>query len=223
MQLLLLAQSPVLRIGLRGVLEQALPIASVVEANNALEAITIPAGSTDRMLTIIQDSLPGVTGVVAARVCRDRHPDSVILVLSERASVERSKTAIDFGANALLPAEIQPAQLVETINEHFSRPADTRPSRSQSSRTGSVLRGDEIAVLDGLVRGLSFHQMADVSLLGDQSVRASSDTLLRKLNAADRTTAVVAAIRNGLVDLSVQLPIQLQPAPDLSLTSSSFK
>lgn len=220
MQLLLLAQSPVLRLGLRGILETALPIDQVIEASNALEALQAVQSSAP-VLTIIQDSLPGVTGVVAARMCRELHPASVIIVLSEQSGKERVQIASDFGANALLAAEIAPGNLIAAIRSFFEQQVGDGTTIKPNTG-GTSLESREIAVLDGIVRGLSLQDIADSLLLGEQLVRAAWFTLLRKLNAPDRTSAVVAAIRGGLVDLSVQLPIHLPLAGHLYSPAESF-
>ena len=63
-RVLLVAQSPVLRIGLQGVLE-AEDYRIVAEAQNGLEATAL-ASSHQPSLAVIQDALRGVSGVVAA-------------------------------------------------------------------------------------------------------------------------------------------------------------
>ena len=60
-RLLLIAQSPVLRMGIKAILENVVELEHVLECGNALDAVPLlEAGAPD--LVLIQDTLPGVTG-----------------------------------------------------------------------------------------------------------------------------------------------------------------
>jgi DNA-binding NarL/FixJ family response regulator len=71
----------------------------------------------------------------------------------------------------------------------------------------SSLSGREIAILDGVVRGLSNREIAAGLYVVEQTVKNHMTSLLRKLAAGDRTEAVVSAVRTGMIDLGAQLPV----------------
>jgi DNA-binding NarL/FixJ family response regulator len=111
---LLIAQSPVLRIGIQGVLDAGNDVRVIAEAENGLQATAL-AEAHSPQLAIIQDALRGVSGVVVARAIRDVSPKTRIVVLTEDESEARIVTAIVHGVDALLPAAIDGPGLVAAL------------------------------------------------------------------------------------------------------------
>jgi DNA-binding NarL/FixJ family response regulator len=74
-----------------------------------------------------------------------------------------------------------------------------------------TLTPGEIALLDGAVRGMPAREIADLTGLGEHAMKSLTISLYAKLDAIDRTTAIVAAVRTGLVQLSHHLPAPPQP------------
>jgi DNA-binding NarL/FixJ family response regulator len=222
-RVLLVAQSPVLRIGLQGVLETE-GYRIVAEAPNALEATAL-AGSHQPSLAVIQDALRGVSGVVAARAVREVSPRTRVVVLTDEVNDERIVAAVVHGVDALLPSAVDGPRLLaalarvtagERLLDEFvlSHPkvaakvfAEARSAASASAALrSSMLSGREIAILDGVVRGLSNREIAGGLFVVEQTVKNHMTSLLRKLSAGDRTEAVVSAVRTGMIDLGAQLP-----------------
>ena len=234
-RVLLVAQSPVLRIGLQGVLEAEGHLI-VAEAQNGLEATAL-AGSHQPTLAVIQDALRGVSGVVAARAVRDVAARTRIVVLTDEVDDERIVAAVVHGVDALLPSAIDGVGLIAAIGRVtagerlldelvLSHPqiaakvfneARTAATIGTSIRS-STLSGREIAILDGVVRGLSNREIASGLYVVEQTVKNHMTSLLRKLSAGDRTEAVVSAVRTGMIDLGAQLPV---PPPDAGASFSS--
>src|SRR5688572_17996367 len=113
-RVLLVAQSPVLRIGIQGVIEAGEDFRVIAEADNGLQA-TAMAASHQPTLAIIQDALRGVSGVVAARAVRDVSPRSRVVVLTDEVDDERIVAAVVHGVDSLLPAAIDSAGLVTAL------------------------------------------------------------------------------------------------------------
>lgn len=222
---LLVAQSPVLRIGIQGVLEAEATIEIVSEAENGLQATAFAEAHAPDW-AIIQDALRGVSGVVVARAIRDVSPKTRIVVLTEDESEGRVVAAIVHGVDALLSAAIDGPGLMTALDRlrEGDRPLNdlvmTRPElaakvfkAARSVATGdpamrsNSLSGREIAILDGVVRGLSNREIAAGLYVVEQTVKNSMTSLLRKLGAGDRTEAVVSAVRTGMIELGAQLPI----------------
>jgi DNA-binding NarL/FixJ family response regulator len=212
-RVLLIAQSPVLRIGIRGILESTFHAGEIVEADGAVESIA-PIAAAKPDLVIIQDALPGITGTVAAHMVRELRPGAAIIVLSDHVSDVAVAVARSHGADALLPSTVRTDSFIATIQALRMGPSgETRSSVSPDGVTAAPgldglaqLRSGDLAILDGLARGFSPRDLASHLLVSEQTVRARTAALVRKLNAADRTSAVVAAVKSGMVDLSVQLP-----------------
>jgi len=222
---LLVAQSPVLRIGIQGILDAADGARLIAEANNGLQA-TAYAEAHEPHLVIIQDALRGVSGVVVARAIRDVSPKSKVVVLTEDDSEARIVAATVHSVDALLPAAIDGQGLLAALARLRAgeRPLDdlvmSRPdiatkvfdaarnvAAGDPAMRSSSLSGREIAILDGVVRGLSNREIASGLFVVEQTVKNHMTLLLRKMCAGDRTEAVVSAVRTGMIDLGAQLPV----------------
>jgi DNA-binding NarL/FixJ family response regulator len=234
-RVLLVAQSPVLRIGIQGVLEAGNDHRIVAQAENGLQATAL-AASHEPTLAVIQDALRGVSGVVVARAIRDVSPRTRLVVLTDEVDDERIVAAVVHGVDALIPSAIDGPGLLTELAHVCSgqRPLDeivlSRPDiaarvfgEARTAATGnpavrsSALSGREIAILDGVVRGMSNREIAAGLFVVEQTVKNHMTSLLRKLSAGDRTEAVVSAVRTGMIDLGAQLP---PPPPED--TSSLF-
>lgn len=66
----------------------------------------------------------------------------------------------------------------------------------------SPLTGREIEILDWVSKGTSNKQIARQLAISDQTVKNHITSILRKLNANDRTQAVIMAIQHGWVKLN---------------------
>lgn len=245
-RLLLVAQSPVLRYGIRTILDELVPIDNVTEAGDALEAGTV-AAAVDPHLIVIQYALPGVNGALAARLLRERCPDARIAILSDYTAERDVLRALQNGADALLPAAIEPASFVATVRDLLAGRSTLRDHvleqpalaarviaavREAGSATDALepaprpgptsLTATEIALLDGIVRDLPQGEVAQQLGASEAALRAASASLLAKLDAVDRTTVVISAVRHGLVHLDDHLPQQPVPgAADASVASAA--
>lgn len=238
-RVLLVAQSPVLRIGIQGVLEAGKAYRVVAEAQNGLEAAAL-AMSHQPPIAVIQDALRGVSGIVAARAVREVSPRTRILVLTDEVDDDRIVSAVIHGVDSLLPAAIDGGGLIAAIGRLCAgeRPLDVtvlkrpeiaarvfnearRPVSAGGSSRSTGLSGREIAILDGVIRGLSNREIAAGLYVVEQTVKNHMTSLLRKLSAGDRTEAVVTAVRSGIIDLGAQLPIAASSSESVSLTSAA--
>ncbi len=227
-RVIIVAQSPVLRIGIQEVLERTGAFTVVGSAENGLEAVTMVMIHQPHVV-IIQDALRGVAGVIVARAVRESAPCAAIVVLTEQRNDLRLVAAVTHGVDALMPADIEGAELITTVQRVLagdkplvelvlSRPdlaarifdevrVPGLPSaKARVARRQPLLTGREIAILDGVVRGLSNREIADQLFVVEQTIKNQMTVVLRKLSAADRTEAVVSAVRTGMIDLVAQLP-----------------
>jgi DNA-binding NarL/FixJ family response regulator len=231
-RLLIVAGSPILRVGIRDLVESTLPVAETVEAENALDAVD--ALLTGPTLVILQDALPGVTGLAAAGIVRAYAPETCIAVLADEVDARRLSAARLHGADALLSLAIEPADFaaeiarlqgrrpVPALNRgHESRALfadiDTAPFDSiRVSEDESVLIPLEVAVLDGYVRGCPIAEIASRLRVAETAARRTLETLLRKFDACDRVSAMLSAARRGYVDRFANNPPTIAPYGEIS-------
>ncbi len=226
---LIVSQSPVFRYGIGGVLEGANPDIRITEVANALDAVAASI-SISPTLVITQEALAGVSGIVAARALRERVGVAPIVVLADEVDDDRIVSAIGHGVDALLPSAVTPEEFLDTIaglevgHRPLTRLVIDRPQLAGEilaavreaadgaivpmveTIPGATLNGSEIAVLDGVIRGISSDEMAERLRVPRYMIKHHFTSVLQKLRATDRTTVLVSAARTGLLDLAAQLP-----------------
>ena len=185
-----------LRFGIRCLVESSFTVDQVAEAEHSLAAYALaPHFAPD--LAIVQDALPGVTGMMSARMLRQLLPAACVIVLADNPELAARAAGDARGVDALLPTAIEPADLASAIRE-FERPP-TAPPRIDASAL-------EIALLDGLTRNATMESIG--SMIG-QPIEMLNDgltSLLTRFEATDPASLIVNAIRRGWIDPQAQLP-----------------
>ena len=69
------------------------------------------------------------------------------------------------------------------------------------SQVFAPLTGREITILDSIARGNSNKAIGVELIISNQTVKNHITNILRKLNANDRTQAVITGIRNGWITI----------------------
>ena len=148
----------------------------------------------------------GAVGLLA----RDAAPVRIVAALHAAAA---GLAAVDAGAlEALLRAsstEAAPTRSVETISQE--RRATDRPLENgdrstdalgaeRSDRPADALSPREMELLRYLAEGYTNKEIARVMVLAEDTVKKGVQSLIAKLGAADRTHAVVLALRSGLIE-----------------------
>lgn len=200
-RLLLIAQSPVLRYGIQTLVESNGPVGEVAEAGNALDVYGIaPRFAPD--LVIVQDALPGVTGMLSARMIRQLTPATHVIVLADDVELaERAAGGTD-SVDALLPMAIEPDELTETIR---------RFERAESETPMDDVPALEIALLDGLARGMSLQAIAAAIDASHDALADGLRALLARFDASNRAELFANVVRRGWIDPHVQPPAASPP------------
>ena len=205
-RVLLVAQSPVLRFGIRTVLESVVTLQAHTEVPGALEAAAA-ARAAQPNLVVIHDALPGVTGTVATAMLRQFLPDARIVLMSDDVEERHRAAAIRTGADSLLSMAIDPDEFASAINGLIDRSAASQDDLLVTDSPMTVMPSpNELAVLDGIARGLPVEEIARRLQVNEHEADAETDALLARLDVADRHSAIGAALRLGLIDLRDQLP-----------------
>lgn len=193
-RLLLIAQSPVWRYALRLVVQSTWPTIESAEAGHALAAYQAVT-EFEPDLTIIQDALPGVSGMIAGRMVRQLAPDGRVIVLTDDVEVALQAVGGAGGIDAVLPSAVEPDELAAAIDGFaLARPEPPR------------IAPLDVAVLDGVSRGLSLEAIEAGVGAGEDEIAASLAALRQQFDAMDALTLVANAVRCGWVDLHAHAP-----------------
>ncbi len=160
--------------------------------------------------------MPGMNGIEATRLIRERHPGVKVLVLTTYASDEWLFEAVRSGAAGYLLKGTPREGLIEAVlgtaagrthvdpevaGKLFEQVAQSDVAVKPAPILDS-LSARELDVLRLLARGLSNADIAGRLYLSEGTVRNYVSAILSKLEVSDRTQAAVLALRYGLVKLS---------------------
>lgn len=205
----------VVREGTRHLLEREADLVVVGEAANGEEAIRL-VGRLHPDIVIVDIAMPGMNGIEATRVIKDRWPDVSVLVLTAYDDDEYVFAFVDAGAAGYLLKDVPSQELVQAVRavhagepvlhpavmkKLFARLSDARGSAARPGAPAAALSPREHQVLAHAARGLTNVRIAADLKLSPRTVQTHLRNVFTKLNVSSRTEAVVAAIRHGLLDL----------------------
>ncbi|MFF4395320.1 response regulator [Streptomyces sp. NPDC001480] len=214
---LLVDDEPLVRAGLRAVLEAQPDIEVVGEAADG--AAVIPLVRQLRPDVVAMDvRMPLLDGIEATRaVLRTVDSPPKILVVTTFENDEYVYEALRAGADGFLLKRARPAEIVHAVRlvaegESLLFPASVRQlaarygdhgdggdraARAVMERAGLTEREGEVLRL--MARGLSNAEIAGRLVVGTETVKSHVSAVLAKLGARDRTQAVIAAYESGFV------------------------
>jgi DNA-binding NarL/FixJ family response regulator len=202
---------PVVRQGLRTFLDSRDGIEVVGEAGDGKTAVA--AVERQKPDVVLMDLvMPGLGGLAAIELIRERAPETRVVVLTSFASDDQVIPAVQAGAAGYLLKDVEPAGLEAAIRIVHGGEALLDPqiagrvmeevARPSLGGDISLLTPREREVLRLLARGLSNRELADTLVVSEKTVKTHVSNILMKLGVHDRTQAALLAVREGLVDAS---------------------
>jgi DNA-binding NarL/FixJ family response regulator len=211
-RVLIADDQPLLRTGLRKVLEGEDDLRVVAEAGDGHEAIEAARGArADIVLMDIR--MPRMDGIEATRRLAESAPDARVLILTTYDLDEYVFAALQAGASGFVLKDVPPEQLIDAVRvvaagDALLSPSVTRRLISEFARRPALapphpglagLTEREREVLRLMGRGLSNAEIAGRLILGEATVKTHASRVFMKLGLRDRAQAVVAAYEAGIV------------------------
>jgi DNA-binding NarL/FixJ family response regulator len=202
-KVLVVDDHPIVRVGIAAIINARPDMTTVGQTGTAEEAIQL----FERHLpdiTLMDLRLPKMSGVEAIRAIRIRHPQACFVVLTTYEGDEDIYQAIEAGARAYVIKGMPHEALTDALRRVHAGGRFLPPpvSRALASRTpDSDLSTREREVLSLLARGRTNKEIAAELGITVATVKCHVSVILMRLQATDRTQAVVTAIQRGLVHL----------------------
>jgi DNA-binding NarL/FixJ family response regulator len=208
---LLVDDEPLVRAGLRAVLDAQPDIEVVGEAADG--AAVIPLVRQLRPDVVAMDvRMPLLDGIEATKaVLKSIDEPPKILVVTTFENDEYVYRALRAGADGFLLKRARPSEIVHAVRlvaegETLLFPTALRSLAAEYGSSGARARLEraalterEEAVLRLMARGLTNAEIAAEIFVGTETVKSHVSAVLSKLGARDRTQAVIAAYESGFV------------------------
>jgi DNA-binding NarL/FixJ family response regulator len=203
-RVLIVDDHPVVRTGLRGMLEGEPSLEVVGEASDGEEGVEL----TERLspnVVLMDLRMPGVGGVEATARIKERMPDAHVLVLTTYDSSADILRAIEAGATGYLLKDAPREELFRAVRAAAQDKPVLAPEvaahlmervRWPSEET---LSSREVEVLELVAQGKSNRDIAGELWISEATVKSHLLHIYDKLGTADRASAVAAAMKRGIL------------------------
>jgi len=208
-RILIVDDHPVVRAGLRQMIDEAPGLCVADEANTGREAIR-KTRAQRYDLVLLDISLPDTSGLEVLRTIKDEKPDLPVLMLSFHAEEQYAIRALKAGAAGYLSKESAADELISAIRhvraggryvspelaEHLAHyvadPGAAPPHERLSDREYMVIRM--------LANGKSLAQIGKALIISPKTVSTYRERALSKLGLANNAELVQYAMKHDLID-----------------------
>lgn len=198
---LLVDDHPVVRQGIRSLLDVQDGITVTGEAGDGQSAVAL-AASLEPDVILLDLKLPGMDGIAVLGALGESR--SRVLVLTSATDPSSASLAMRSGAAGVVYKDIDPDALVRAIrsvhdgNVLLSAQAAGQLIRSPGIPGIDQLTSREREVLAELAKGKSNREIARTLTVSEKTVKAHVSAVLAKLGVQDRTQAALVAVRHEL-------------------------
>lgn len=203
-KILIVDDHPLFREALRGAVEQALEVSSVLEASTIDETVALIDQHDDIDLVLLDLDLPGTSGFGGLLTLRTQFPKQPIVIISGSHDRRIVDEALSYGVAGFIPKSVAKATLHSAIQEtlagglflppNYQRMAgEDGGGDSDLAKRLASLTPQQFRVLKMLSEGKLNKQIAFELNVGETTVKAHVSAILRKLNVYSRTQAVIKA------------------------------
>jgi DNA-binding NarL/FixJ family response regulator len=201
---------PIVRSGLRKVLDASPDLEVVAEAEDGAKAVEM-ALKEDVHLAILDVSMPRMTGIQAAAELHKRKPEIKVLILSMHDNEQFLFEALKAGASgyvlksgadrdivdaarAAMRGEsfLYPGAISALVRDFLDRPDD-------GDRAFDPLTPRELEILKLIAEAHTSKEIAEVLFISVKTVERHRANILEKLGMRDRVELTRYAIRRGLI------------------------
>jgi two-component system nitrate/nitrite response regulator NarL len=216
-KILIVDDHEVVRDGLRNILTSLDNISIAGEAGNGEDAVKMYS-SLKPDLVIMDISMPGMNGIEATRVIKEKDPDARILILTMHDNQEYLNQIIRSGAKGFILKNTDKEELLDAVktvaggDNFFSKDISkliidnyirTAKETEKSDAYKEVpLTKREIEILKLIASGYSNQEIANILYISYNTVDTHRKNIMHKLSIKNTAGLVRYAIEKGLISLN---------------------
>ncbi|WP_195210239.1 response regulator [Actinomarinicola tropica] len=185
----------------------------VGEASDGAEAVDM-AGELRPDVILMDVTMPELDGVEATRLVKAANPAVRVIMLTMHADQEVLAAAIRSGASGYLVKDCSTEEIADAIRSAVSGETTLSPALAASmldevrrldapheAEEDRIVTKREEEVLQLIADGCSTPEVAERLYISQKTVKNHLASIYQKLDARDRTQAVLQAVRMGIVSL----------------------
>lgn len=213
-RILIVDDHPMIRAGMRGLLEAVTDFEIAGEACNGEEAVKLAAELKPDVI-IMDIVMPKLNGIEATRQIKQASPTTAILILTAYSDIYYILGLLEAGACGYLIKDTRGEELVEAIRSVRAGESvlDTlvtrkllervvqQPGNLPFAQTSAQLTRREIEVLNLASKGLSNKDIAEQLFLSLRTVKAHLTNIFDKMGCGSRTDAIIKGLKLGYITL----------------------
>jgi DNA-binding NarL/FixJ family response regulator len=198
---------PIVRSGLRKVLDAQPDLEVVAEAEDGAEAVK-KALADEVHLAILDVSMPKTTGIQAAAELHKRKPELRLLMLSMYDSEQYLFESLKAGASGYVLKSDADHDIVDAVRRTMRGQSFLYPSAISTLVKDVVDRGEEefdvltpreLQVLKLIAEAYTSKEIAQELVISVKTVERHRQNILDKLGMSDRVELTRYAVRRGLI------------------------
>ena len=201
------------RFGLKTAFESSDYVENIYEAESAEACLEIIFNNNVDLI-IMDLGLPGMDGIEATKLIRQRHKNIKIVMLTSHNDSQEVLNSLKAGANAYCSKEINPKRLIQVVASVLDGASWFDPSiahivleaasislqqMDKNPEKDYGLTARETQILELITEGYSNSEIANKLFVSINTTKAHVANILQKLEVDDRLQAALKALKERLV------------------------
>lgn len=207
-RIIIVDDHPIVRRGLKQILNEEPDVKVVGEAENAQEAFKI-IRTIDCDAVVLDISLPGTNGVEILKQLKHEYKKLPVLILSMHGEEQYAVRVMRAGASGYLTKESAPEELVKAIRKIISGGKYISSSLAERLITDIDASGKprheklsdrEFEIMRMIAQGKAIKTIGEELCLSEKTVSTYRTRLLEKMNMHTNAEIVSYALKNKLIE-----------------------
>lgn len=193
-----------------GLLFETNPEFHVVLSEGSCDQIIEKLNNTLPQLLLMDIDMPGMNGIEGVRLVKQHFPAISVIMFTVFEDDEKIFNSLMAGASGYILKKTDPLKIIEALQELRDGGAPMSPAIAQkvirmfrndkqASKQPSNLSKREIDILNGLIKGYTYKELANEYAISVETVRSHLKNIYEKLHVHSKSEAVAKALKENIV------------------------